>query len=240
MTSNNSDELGPLKSPIAEIRHGFRILTELMSSTLSHINEPFIARVDVEGLGLTDYLDIIKEPRWLEKSMWIIVFNVVQNVLFDNSFILSYIYFSVEENFLDNSYSCIVEFVCDFRLMLLNCYRFNGVESRISKMASALEAIFEQKLALLPEEMRLKCLPTAIFGDSPIPGCRENFFNVDLNTTGKKENEQEFLNCDKLDSNEDSSNSEWLLHCNYTIRCNKKSTKIRFFDIWMSFHSASP
>lgn len=69
MTSNNSDELGPLKSPIPEIRHGFRILTELMSSALSHVNEPFVARVDVEGLGLTDYLDIIKEPRWLEKSM---------------------------------------------------------------------------------------------------------------------------------------------------------------------------
>lgn len=137
----------------------------------------------------------------------------------------------MEENFLDNSYSCIVEFVCDFRLMLLNCYRFNGVEARISKMASALEAIFEQKLALLPEEMRLKCLPSAIFGDSPIPGCRENFFSVDLHTTGKEEKEEEVLKCDELNSNEDSSNSECSLHCNYTIRCNKKKQKrIRFFD----------
>lgn len=77
MISNDSEELGPLKSPIPEIRHGFRILTEMMSSSLSHINEPFIAPVDVEGLGLVDYPDIIKEPMWLEKSAFDNVFVIL-------------------------------------------------------------------------------------------------------------------------------------------------------------------
>ena len=55
----------------------------------------------------------------------------------------------MKEKFLSQEYSSITEFVSDFRLMLENCYRYNGPDHPISKKAQRLETMLEQKLSLL-------------------------------------------------------------------------------------------
>jgi hypothetical protein len=55
----------------------------------------------------------------------------------------------VHEKFLNGTYQTITEFVADMRLMLENCYRFNGPDHSISRKAQRLETLLEQKLALL-------------------------------------------------------------------------------------------
>lgn len=64
---------------------------------------------------------------------------------------LMYIFliFPVKDKFEQRSYSSITEFVADFRLMLENCYRYNGPDHYISKRGQKLETMLEQKLALL-------------------------------------------------------------------------------------------
>ena len=46
-------------------------------------------------------------------------------------------------------YSSITEVVSDLRLMLENCYRYNGPDHWVSKLGQKLEKVLEQKLALL-------------------------------------------------------------------------------------------
>jgi Bromodomain len=55
----------------------------------------------------------------------------------------------VWEKFQNGIYNSITEFVGDMRLMLENCYRFNGPDHSISRKAQRLETLLEQKLALL-------------------------------------------------------------------------------------------
>jgi len=46
-------------------------------------------------------------------------------------------------------YKTITEFVVDMRLLLENCYRFNGPDHSVSRKAQRIETLLEQKLALL-------------------------------------------------------------------------------------------
>ena len=55
----------------------------------------------------------------------------------------------VKEKFDNRIYESITQFVADFRLMLENCYRYNGPDHVISKKAQRLETVMEQKLTLL-------------------------------------------------------------------------------------------
>nr|XP_037288735.1 LOW QUALITY PROTEIN: uncharacterized protein LOC119181589 [Rhipicephalus microplus] len=54
------------------------------------------------------------------------------------------------------SYAGITEVVRDVRLILENCYRFYGPQHHLTKKALRLETVLEQKLALLPRELREK------------------------------------------------------------------------------------
>ncbi len=54
----------------------------------------------------------------------------------------------VDEKLCQGKYPGIKEFVCDFRLILVNCFRYNGVVSRMGRIADKLELLFEQKLQL--------------------------------------------------------------------------------------------
>lgn len=54
------------------------------------------------------------------------------------------------------AYSGITEVVRDLRLILENCYRFFGPQHHLTKKALKLETVLEQKLALLPRELREK------------------------------------------------------------------------------------
>ncbi|KAJ8260566.1 hypothetical protein COCON_G00162890 [Conger conger] len=62
----------------------------------------------------------------------------------------------IEEKFINKEYETITEFVADFRRMLENCYRINGVDHWISKQAQKLEIMLEQKLTLLSRALREK------------------------------------------------------------------------------------
>ena len=56
---------------------------------------------------------------------------------------------AVNDKFESRVYKSITEFVADMRLMLENCYRYNGATHQISKKAQRLEIVLEQKLTLL-------------------------------------------------------------------------------------------
>ncbi|OON20339.1 Bromodomain protein, partial [Opisthorchis viverrini] len=113
------------------------LLDSLMSRANAPISYPFMEEVDPDVLGLKDYRKIVKEPMWLKK---------------------------MAEKFANGVYQNIREFVCDFRLMLLNCYRYNGVSSRMGRCAEKLELLFEQKLQLMPQEIRTKTSIQATLG----------------------------------------------------------------------------
>ncbi|KAG5447837.1 hypothetical protein CSKR_102290 [Clonorchis sinensis] len=113
------------------------LLDSLMSRANAPISYPFMEEVDPDVLGLKDYRKIVKEPMWLKK---------------------------MAEKFANGVYQNIREFVCDFRLMLLNCYRYNGVSSRMGRCAEKLELLFEQKLQLMPQEIRSKTSIQATLG----------------------------------------------------------------------------
>lgn len=55
----------------------------------------------------------------------------------------------VKEKFERREYDNITEYVADMRLMLENCYRFNGLNHPISRNGEKLEQMMEQKLLLL-------------------------------------------------------------------------------------------
>ena len=51
------------------------------------------------------------------------------------------ILFSVLEKFRERHYKNITEFVCDFRKMLENCFRYNGPDHSISKKGQRMEIV---------------------------------------------------------------------------------------------------
>lgn len=57
----------------------------------------------------------------------------------------------VDNKFRTNKYESLTEFVADVRLLFYNCYRYNGAQHSISKMAQRIEHMLEQKIALLPK-----------------------------------------------------------------------------------------
>ena len=56
---------------------------------------------------------------------------------------------TVKEKFESHQYDDITDFMADFRLMIENCYRFNGPDNFVSKKAQKLETMMKQKVALL-------------------------------------------------------------------------------------------
>ncbi|KAF5399743.1 hypothetical protein PHET_06987 [Paragonimus heterotremus] len=126
------------RADIMEVQLGRELLEALLSRANSHLTYLFMDEIDPEALGLRDYRKVVKEPMWLNKMI---------------------------EKFSDGTYHNIREFVCDFRLMLLNCYRYNGVSSRIGRLAEKLELLFEQKLQLMSPEIRSKTSIQATLGN---------------------------------------------------------------------------
>ncbi|XP_078658496.1 uncharacterized protein LOC144903892 [Branchiostoma floridae x Branchiostoma belcheri] len=112
-----------------ELQQGYRILREIMVDHYKNISWPFVNPVDVEGENLWDYNDRIKQPMCLRK---------------------------IKDKFHNSEYSSITEFVADMRLVLENCYRYNGINHYVSKQAQKMEKVLEQKLALLSKTLREK------------------------------------------------------------------------------------
>ncbi|VDK20806.1 unnamed protein product [Taenia asiatica] len=100
-----------------------QILNYIMSPSNANISLPFMYRIDAQALDLPKYDEIVRFPMWLGKIL---------------------------EKLDQNKYPGLREFVCDFRLILVNCFRYNGISSRMGRIAEKLETLFEQKLQLLP------------------------------------------------------------------------------------------
>ncbi|KAL4225137.1 hypothetical protein ACF0H5_015830 [Mactra antiquata] len=113
-----------------ELQAGYKILNDLMSHSKRAANWPFMESVEVSAPELYEvYRQRIEKPIWLKL---------------------------IKQKFEEHQYTTITEFVSDFRLMLENCYRFNGPDHYISKRAQKMETMLEQKLALLPRDLRDK------------------------------------------------------------------------------------
>ncbi|XP_072260333.1 uncharacterized bromodomain-containing protein 10 [Pyxicephalus adspersus] len=68
----------------------------------------------------------------------------------------------IEEKFSAGQYRAIDHFVADFRSMLEGCFQLHGADHWLSKQAHKLEIMLEQKLALLPRNLRDRTLsPTS-------------------------------------------------------------------------------
>ncbi|KAG1650418.1 hypothetical protein GQR58_028055 [Nymphon striatum] len=112
-----------------ELKQAFRIIRDLMSDKAKNVNWPFKDAIDSSWPEAADYAQVIKKPMWLHK---------------------------IRSNFLEKKYESITEPISDLRLLIENCYRYNGPDHTLSKKAIKIETMMEQKLALLSREYRDK------------------------------------------------------------------------------------
>ncbi|CAL1535556.1 unnamed protein product [Lymnaea stagnalis] len=114
-----------------ELQVGYRILSNMMSASNRCVNKLFLYPVDDNYPETSNYYEKIKEPIWM---------------------------FKMKEKFENLEYKDLTDFMSDFRLMIENCYRFNGPDNFVSKKAQKLETMMKQKVALLSRDLRDKIL----------------------------------------------------------------------------------
>ena len=90
----------------------------------------------------------------------------------------------VETKFKSYEYESITAVVSDMRLILENCYRYNGSSHWVSKIAHKLEKVLDQKLALL-NRLVFNCVGYCIINCTRIVSVCDgmihfSFFNVFL------------------------------------------------------------
>jgi hypothetical protein len=90
------------------------------------ICEAFLWPVDVDGLGLHDYPDIITEPM-----------DIMQ----------------IKEGVAEGKYSTVNSFAYDLRLVWKNCMRYNRPDSELYETAEKLSRKFEKALADLKKKL---------------------------------------------------------------------------------------
>eukprot|EP00112_Aurelia_sp_Birch-Aquarium-sp1_P016040 Seg36.4 transcript_id=Seg36.4/GoldUCD/mRNA.D3Y31 product="Bromodomain testis-specific protein" protein_id=Seg36.4/GoldUCD/D3Y31 len=101
------------------------ILKEMHSKKHMAYAWPFYKPVDVHGLGLHDYLDIIKHPMDLG---------------------------TIKRKMDTREYDNANEFSSDFRLIFTNCYKYNPPDHDVVGMARKLQDVFEYRFAKMPDE----------------------------------------------------------------------------------------
>jgi hypothetical protein len=99
-----------------QLKYCSQLLKELFSKRHLEYAWPFYKPVDVKGLGLIDYLDIIAQPMDMG---------------------------TVRKKCEAREYTSAAEFAADMRLIFSNCYKYNGPESDVVFMAKKLEEAFE-------------------------------------------------------------------------------------------------
>lgn len=150
-----------------ELQRGLRILLDLTTSLHHNTTWPFMERVDPVKDGAPDYDQVIKNPMWLSL---------------------------IKDKFRQNKYNSISDFVSDMRLILENCYRYNGPNHPITKKALRLEQSLEQKLALLPSDLRSLCvIPEAESERKARPGSSDAYFSVLLHRVRHEREQREQL-----------------------------------------------
>lgn len=99
-----------------QLRFCCQLIKELFSKRHLEYAWPFYKPVDVKGLGLTDYFDIIEKPMDMG---------------------------TVRRKCELREYQTAAEFAADMRLIFSNCYKYNPRESDVVFMAKKLEEAFE-------------------------------------------------------------------------------------------------
>jgi len=118
-----------LGSRSKQMRYCGTIMRELMHKK-HYLNAwPFYTPVDVKGLGLHDYFDIVTRP--MDLSL-------------------------VQRNLDAALYRSPAEFAADVRLIFTNCYKYNPAGTDVVEMAKRLQEVFEFQMAKMPSETALK------------------------------------------------------------------------------------
>lgn len=105
----------------------FRTCYEILQQIKKHPWAwPFAEPVDVEGLGIPDYLIIIKNPMDLG---------------------------TVQQKLTTGQYPTVYDFANDMRLIWHNCKLYNQPGSDVAKMASELQVIFEDRFKKVVDEV---------------------------------------------------------------------------------------
>ena len=106
-----------------ELKNCMTLIKELVGRKHSNYAWPFYTPVDVKGLGLHDYLTIIKEPMDLG---------------------------TLKLKLENGQYSSALEFAREVRLIFSNCYKYNPPDHDVVAMAKELEVAFETRFAKIP------------------------------------------------------------------------------------------
>ncbi|XP_014239640.1 uncharacterized protein LOC106661050 [Cimex lectularius] len=106
-----------------ELEYANRILQAIMK--LKNI-QPFYEKPNPDSFGMSSYYKIVKEPMWL---------------------------YEVKRKLEEGEYNGLSDFVKDMRLLLENCYRFWGVQHRITKKGLLMEHKLEQRLQEIPKPL---------------------------------------------------------------------------------------
>ncbi|KAK3855736.1 hypothetical protein Pcinc_037881 [Petrolisthes cinctipes] len=123
-----------------ELNLGYRILVELMSDYHKGSNTPFMEPMELDPEKNKDYLEVVEKPVWLKK---------------------------IKEELLAGKYQTVTEVIGDLRTMLENAYRYYGPNNATTKKGLRLEHMMEQKIALLPKEVRELCSLERTSGQPP-------------------------------------------------------------------------
>ncbi|KAG1493889.1 hypothetical protein G6F46_001014 [Rhizopus delemar] len=107
----------------AQMKFCAQALKELKKTKYRDINYPFLHPVDVVGLNIPDYVDIVKHPMDLS---------------------------TIEKKLNDGEYAEPEDFENDIRLMFNNCYLYNPPSLPVHKMGRQLEKAFDDKWAQRP------------------------------------------------------------------------------------------
>ena len=119
--SSNASTSGGLINE--QLRFCSQILKELFSKKHKDYAWPFYKPVDVVGLNLSDYYDIIKKPMDMT---------------------------TVKNKLEAHEYTQAQEFADDMRLIFHNCYLYNPSTTDVVYMARKLEEVFDQRYSKLP------------------------------------------------------------------------------------------
>ncbi|XP_059169098.1 uncharacterized protein KIAA2026-like isoform X2 [Physella acuta] len=140
-----------------ELQVGYRILSNMMSASNRCVNKLFLYPVDDSYPETSDYYEKIKEPMWM---------------------------FKMKEKFENHEYNDLTDFMADFRLMIENCYRYNGPDNFVSKKAQKLETMMKQKVALLSRDLRDKIMGASNVDDEMLTsaGIRRRVRNPNLSS----------------------------------------------------------
>ncbi|XP_036901425.1 bromodomain testis-specific protein [Sturnira hondurensis] len=108
-----------------QLRHCSEILKEMLAKKHYSYAWPFYHPVDVNGLGLHNYYDVVKNPMDLG---------------------------TIKRKMDNQEYKDAYEFAADVRLMFMNCYRYNPPDHEVVTMARTLQDVFEMHFAKIPDE----------------------------------------------------------------------------------------